>query len=128
MGHISSAKCLECGEAFELDSGGGFFFHLVRCDVCGVTKSVSFDDLGEFHSRYLKGLSGPYCIASTEHDENVRKQAPIQPISEAEYYTKIEAIAGKCSCGGNFTLNAPPRCPKCHSTHTEEGEPTVFYD
>ena len=128
MGHISESKCLECGETFELNDGGGFAFHLVRCDKCGATKSITFDDLGELHLRYLKGLSGPYSIATSEYDEAVRKQAPVEPISEDEYHSGIEALAGKCSCYGNFTLDALPRCPKCHSTRIEEGETTVFFD
>jgi len=128
MGHQVSAKCLDCGQRFTIDHGGGFSFHLVRCDRCGKTKSIGFDDLGELHLRYLKGLPGPYCIASAEHDENVRKHASVEPISEEEYHRGIEAIAGKCRCRGKYTLDAPPRCPKCRSTRIEEGEPTVMYD
>ncbi len=82
MGHIAGAKCFDCGELFAMDSGGGFFFHLLRCDGCGATKTIGFDELGELHLRYLKGLSEPYCVASSEHDENVRKHARIEPISD----------------------------------------------
>jgi len=76
----------------------------------------------ELHLRYLKGLPGAYCIATSERDEDVRKYAPLEPRSENEYQSSIRAIAGKCSCGGNYTLNAPPRCPKCRSTRLREGE------
>jgi predicted Zn-ribbon and HTH transcriptional regulator len=66
MGQTSNARCLNCGHEFELNQGGGFTFHLLRCDSCGMTKAVGFD--------------------------------------------------------------APPRCPKCHSTRIEEGETNILYD
>ena len=128
MGHRVEAKCLDCGEVFTVDHGGGFLFHLVRCDKCGKTKSIRFDQLGELHLRYLKELKGPYSIVTSEHDEYVQKHAPIEPISEQEYYEGIEAFAGECECGGKSSLNALPRCPKCHSTRIEEGDITIMYD
>lgn len=128
MGYQAEAKCLDCGKTFTVEHGGGFFFHLVRCDKCGKTKSVGFDELGELHLRYLKGLPGPYCVASSEHDENVRKHARVEPICENEYHKGIEAFAGECKCGGKYCLDAPPRCPKCLSARIEEGEITIMYD
>lgn len=71
---------------------------------------------------------GPYSVATSEHNENVRKHAPVEPISEEEYYRGVNAIAGKCRCGGVYTLDAPPRCPKCHSTRIKEGKAVVMYD
>ncbi len=35
---------------------------------------------------------------------------------------------GKCSCGGKFLVDAPPRCPKCKPTDIEEGEVDILYD
>ena len=128
MGHVVEAKCLDCGKSFKVGHGGGFFFHLVRCDKCGKTKSIGFDDLGELHLRYLKGLPGPYSVATAEHDETIRKHASVEPISEEEYHRGVERVAGKCKCRGKYTLDAPPRCPKCRSTRIEEGETTVMYD
>jgi len=90
MGHIATAKCLDCGETFIVNHGGGFFFYLLRCDRCGETKSIELDDLGDLHG--------------------------------------IEAVTGNCRCGGKYTLDAPPRCPKCHSTRIEEGEIILTYD
>lgn len=128
MGSEVEAKCLDCGKIFTVKDGGGFFFHLVRCNKCGKTKSIGFDDLGELHLRYLKGLPAPYCIASSEHDRIIQKHATIEAISEEEYHRGIDAIAGKCRCGGKYTLDAPSRCPKCRSTHIEEGETILMYD
>jgi hypothetical protein len=128
MGSQSSARCLNCGKSFNLDEGGGFFFHLLRCNKCGKTKSIKFDGLGELHVRYIKGLQGPYCIASAEHDGLIQREAKVEPISEKEYYKGISAIVGKCACGGKFTINARPRCPKCRSTRIDKGEITKMYD
>jgi hypothetical protein len=128
MGCAVEAKCLDCGEEFAYDDGGGFFFHLVRCEKCGRTKSIGFQELGETHLRYIKGLSGPYCIASSEFDKNIQMNAQVEPISENEYHVAVEAFAGKCRCHGKFSLNAPPRCPKCRSTRIKEVGISLMYD
>jgi hypothetical protein len=107
VGCVVEAECLECGNVFTLEHGGGFFFHLVRCDKCGRTKSISFDDLGELHLRYLKGLSGPCAIETSAKDGDIRNQVPLEPISEEEYNGRIRPIAGKCRCGGKYALEAP---------------------
>ena len=120
MGIASIAKCLDCGKTSQVCNGGGFFFHLLHCDKCGEAKSVGFDELGELHERYLKGLSGPYSAASMEHDKCIQDHAQVRPISESEYNRGIERIAGGCTCGGKYTLNAPPRCSFCHSDHLHE--------
>jgi len=111
-----------------VEDGGGFVFHLLRCDNCGRTKPIGFDRLGELHLRYLKGLPGPYCVGSSEHDKYVREQVDIQPISEEEYHRNVEKIAGKCECQGKYAFEAPPRCPIYHSTRIKEGDITLFYD
>lgn len=129
MGQQSAAQCLDCGKNFVVSEGGGFLFHLARCEKCGETKAIAFDDLGELHLRYLKGLRVPYCIATAKHDEEVQKHGQFDPISEDEYHKGIETIAGKCRCGGEFTLTAPPRCPECHSTRiAKKNEMIIMYD
>ena len=128
MGREVSAKCLDCGSTFTVEHGGGCRFHLVRCDKCGATKSIAFKDLGELHLRYVKGLPEPYCIASAKEDERIQADTTLEPLSEHDYHNGVEAYAGKCRCGGPFTLDAAPRCPQCHSTHIEEGETTIMYD
>ncbi len=40
------------------------------------------------------------------------KKQGLSPQNHAE----IESFAGKCACGGNFRVNAAPRCPKCRSS------------
>lgn len=89
MGNKTKDKCLDCGRTFTVDHGGGFFFHLIRCDRCGKTKAIDFSDLGNRH---------------------------------------IEDVIVKCSCGGKYTVDAPTRCPYCHSTRIEEGDIILMYD
>ena len=116
MGTGYRATCEKCGKKFDVNDGGGFFFHLLHCNKCGKEKSISFDKIGEPHLRYIKGLGTPYCIASSQHDEYIQKNYPGEPLSEKEYHKAVEKIGGKCKCGGLFRFNAPPRCPKCRST------------
>jgi predicted Zn-ribbon and HTH transcriptional regulator len=128
MGHTVNSQCRACGNTFTVDHGGGFYFHLLRCDKCGNTKSISFNQLGDLHLRFLKGLRVPYSVASAEHDKNIREHADVEPISQEAYYKGVETIAGNCQCRGSYRFDAPPRCPNCNSTEIEEGEITVMYD
>ena len=128
MGAEVSARCLDCRKKFTFSSGGGFTFHLVRCDTCGKEKGIAFDQLGELHLRYLKGLPGPYSVATADHDEDVRQHAPVEPISEEEYDKGIDALAGECECGGKYQRSAPVRCPRCHSVRIKEGGVRLLYD
>ncbi len=128
MGQRVEAKCLNCGAVFTLNLGGGFSFHLLRCNKCGKEKTIGFDELGELHLRYLKGLKSPYSVASSSYDRYVQEIVDVEPISEKEYYKGVEEIAGKCSCGGNFKFDAPPRCPKCRSTKVEKTKIITMYD
>ena len=128
MGHTQFAKCRECGAEFEIRHGGGFDFHLLRCDRCGKTRSIGFDKLGELHLRYLKDLKVPYSSVTREFDRTVQQDYHGKPISEAEYHKEIERLQRKCRCGGRYLFEAPPRCPKCQSTNIEEGEFNVLYD
>ncbi len=120
MGSSFGAICNECGEKYMVSQGGGFCFHLLHCERCGKEKSIGFDELGEIHLSYLKELSGPYCIATREHDKEVQEGYPGEPLSEVEYDAKVEEIAGTCKCGGHFTFDALARCPRCKSDDYRE--------
>lgn len=128
MGYSSEATCRACGHTFTVSKGGGFAFHLLRCDRCGRERSVSFEELGEAHLRYRKGLPGPYSIATQEGDDQGRTHHPGPSMSEEEYNREVEMVGGDCECGGNYRIDTPPRCPSCRSTDLASGEPTVFYD
>ncbi|MFH1743624.1 MAG: hypothetical protein ABIH23_31860 [bacterium] len=129
MGHTCDAKCLKCGEEFSVNEGGGFSFHLLHCDRCGKEKDVTFEELGEIHLQYIKGLPGPYCMATSERDRAIQEEYEGEAITEEEYHAEVENIAGVHEeCGGQFRFEAPPRCPKCGSDEIEKSEPTVLYD
>ena len=129
MGHGYVAKCKKCGFEFRVDEGGGFFFHMLRCSICGKEKSINFDEIGEPHLQYIKRLSVPYCVVSGGQDKNIQDNYPGDPITEEEYNSIVEKITGKCKCGGQYKFDAPPRCPKCKSTEMEDtGEIKICYD
>jgi hypothetical protein len=128
MGVKYRAECKECGCKFQASDGGGFFFHLLHCDVCGKSKNVSFEEIGEPHIRYVKGLKTPYAMATAENDRQIQEEYPGKPLSEKSYHIAVEKMAGKCRCGGAFKFNAKPRCPKCRSIKLIQGEITLFYD
>ncbi len=128
MGARFDVICKDCGTKYEAEMGGGFMFHDLHCDKCGKGKGVSFRDLGEIHLKYIKGLDIPYCVATGASDKYIQDNYPGEPISEDEYHRLVEKFAGKCECGGNFTFEAPPRCPNCKSKEIESSVLIMLYD
>ncbi len=129
MGYTISATCRECGCRFKVKYGGGFVYHQLRCDRCGEAISVGFHELGDLHLRYVKELpKRPYAFATSERDIHIKDHVKCKYISKKDYYKGVEEFAGKCVCGGDFTMDAPPRCPKCRSDEIEEGEIIMHYD
>ena len=105
-------------------------FHLLRCDSCGKEREVLFSELGELHVKYLKGLNGPYCIATARTDERLKQQYEGEPINKGDYFAAIEKLLDECPCSGNYQFDAPVRCPECGSTDfTEDPEGSLIcYD
>jgi hypothetical protein len=128
MGTLYEGRCGDCGHRFALRSGGGFLFHLLRCETCGDDRSVPFEELGELHGRWLKGLPGVYAIATARLEEAWRQATPGDPIGDDEYRGAVEEHAGVCGCGGRFRFDAPARCPRCRSTAVTAGFPVAHYD
>ena len=124
MGHVVEAKCMKCGNFFTIHHGGGFSFHLLRCNKCGKTKFINFSEIHELHQRWLKAEG----FLSSKHDKGLQENEDIKPIGTNEYYKEIENLTGNCKCSGKFTFKASPRCPKCRSKDIGEGETTVLYD
>ena len=116
MGSISGHICTTCGEHFRVRDGGGFFSDMLHCDQCGRARSVSHEDLGDIHLRFVKGLSTPYAMARARLDREIQATYPGKPLSRAEYHAAAEATLDACACGGRFRYDAPPRCPGCRST------------
>ena len=92
MGHAYQAKCKKCGHEFNVEEGGGFSFHLLRCDKCGKTKSINFDELGEYHSKYIKGLIVPYSVATSKQDKYIQENYPGESISEEDIIQKLKKL------------------------------------
>ena len=129
MGHGFEGKCAACGHKTQFRVGGGFFFHLLHCDRCGKERSIAFDKLRDVHERYVKGLRGPWTVVTMDRDQEIQENAPIQPLSHDEYHHAIEELVGKCPCGGQFSMTAPPRCPRCQSAEiTQVPGLEMFYD
>ncbi len=128
MGSTYSAECRKCGNRFEVSEGGGFSFHLLRCDLCSNVKHLSFEQIGEPHLAYLKGLDVPYSMATEERDREIQRSYRGKPLSQADYDRAVEKIAGHCQCGGSFKFDARPRCPNCRSADIIKGDITVMYD
>lgn len=119
MGSKSGVICKDCSTKYNMFKGGGFRFHLLHCDICGKEKQVSFRELGDIHLRYIKGLNVPYCMATNESDKFIQENYPGDSIGEDEYHSLVEEFSGKCECGGNYSFDAPQRCPNCRSTESE---------
>jgi hypothetical protein len=130
MGTAQDVICEECGEHFTISAGGGFTFHQLHCGKCGEETTVDFDELGEVHARYLKGLETPYCVASWDQDKAIQRSHPGEPLGEEAYHEAVEELAGRCDCGGRFSFQALPRCPECRSTrHREDPDGgMILYD
>ena len=99
-----------------MQEGGGFFFDELHCDACGRVTSVSHEDLGDIHLRYVKGLDMPYAMVRDEMDRRIQQEYPGDPLSRDEYHAAAEATLDPCACGGRYRYDAPPRCPTCRST------------
>lgn len=128
MGTLYEAQCDDCRHIFTVSAGGGFMFHMLRCDTCGTEHSVAFDELGEVHGRWLKGLPGVYAIATANLEAAWKDATPGEPLGDDEYHVAVEQHAGACECGGNYRFDAPRRCPVCRSTRVTVGMPLGHYD
>lgn len=132
MGSATSQVCRDCGEHFMARDGGGFMFDLLHCDTCGAGRSVSHEELGDIHLAYVKGLPGPYAVARSRMDAEIKATYPGRARTRAEYQAGAEATLEPCACGGAYRYDAPPRCPGCRSTPDRWNEdpngPMMFID
>lgn len=132
MGTVTSQVCRDCRERFMARDGGGFFFDLLHCDTCGANRSVSHEELGDIHLGFVKGLPGPYALARSRLDAEIKATYPGEVLTREQYRAAAEATLGRCACGGTFRYDAPPRCPACRSTPDRWDEdptgPMLFVD
>jgi predicted Zn-ribbon and HTH transcriptional regulator/predicted RNA-binding Zn-ribbon protein involved in translation (DUF1610 family) len=118
MGTEYWAICNHCGKQFKVRIGGGFLFHLLHCARCGKVRIVRVDKVRDAHLRYLKEV--PYHYSRRFFSDDDLKNISSDSLSEKEYHLVVEKVAGRCRCGGQFIIDAPPRCPKCKSTDFRE--------
>ena len=91
-------------------------------------KVLKKTSLGNIHLRYLKGLPGPYSVATADYDREAQRNYPGEALSREDYESKVEEFAGKCGCGRQYKFNALPRCPKCKSSDLKMGKALVCCD
>ena len=116
MGSATGHVCKACGTSFSVRDGGGFFFDMLHCEICGKAQSVGHRDLGEIHLRFVKSLGHPYAVARAAMDRQIQQEYPGEPLSRDEYHAAAEATLDPCACGGQFRYDAPARCHGCRST------------
>jgi hypothetical protein len=132
MGGAAGYICRTSGARFQVRRGGGFFFDLLHCDTCGRAESVTHQELGDIHLRFVKGLPGPYVVARMAMDGRIRAEYQGDPLTRDKYHAAVEATLGVCACGGTYRYDAPARCPECRSTSEHwDGDPSarhILYD
>ncbi|MHC9510556.1 FmdB family zinc ribbon protein [Kangiella sp. M94] len=97
MGKLYQYQCNSCKHEFEFTQGPIMAGHVAHCEDCGKEKLLAPDEL-------LMELWG-YHSFDYEWDPELSDNEP----------KLTTAVTGKCACGGNYSLNARPRCPKCRS-------------
>jgi len=72
-------------------------------------------------TRYPIRMGGGFVCHDLHCDKcGKEKTVTFREVDEApSKYRSFEEYAGKCECGGNYTMDAPPRCPNCRSTNFE---------
>jgi len=95
VGTLLEVTCRACGTVSNQTDGPIFAGYNPRCVQCGATKLVSIERLRRTDSPDLDP-EGKGVWALREE--------------------RIPELAGRCECGGAFSLDAPIRCPSCRST------------
>ena len=62
------------------------------------------------HVRCREGLGVPYSTTSAKPDRCVAATYQGAPMAREEYHATVEALCGKCDCGGRLRFGAAPRC------------------
>ena len=110
-----NAICNECDHKFAIRIGPTDLAWFLHCEKCGAERSIQRDIAEEITESKL-----------TDEDwESILNQELTQEERAAieKSNAVIENKAGQRSCGGRYTLNAPPRCPRCGSVdyHNADG-------
>jgi len=97
MGKLYQYQCNSCKHEFEFTQGPIMAGHVAHCEDCGQEKLLAPDELPV-------ELSGYHSFDYKWESELTEKEPKL-----------TTAATGLCSCGGNYSLQARPRCPKCRS-------------
>ncbi len=109
MGSSHEAVCRECGTKFRVDIGASMSALQVRCKDCGRATFVSLEDIYAKEAQDVPGLG------ADDGSWSIRDRLAGE-------------LAATCSCGGHYTVDAPPRCPKCRSADLDIAPPDLMYD
>ena len=122
--------CEACGHRAVVREGGGSGLYLLHCAACGEPKLLTRDDVHEPHLRYLKGLPESGRELTEGYDKAEVDACHGAPLSLEGFLASVEAVAGECGCGGAYSLEAPPRCPECHSADLADDPdgPGIVYE
>ncbi len=88
--------CNHCEGRSVVRVGWGTTFHILHCLRCGSEKFIRL-----WQTSSLK-----------RYDDDFYEETDPLYLEEEEF--------GDCTCGGEYSLNAPPRCPYCKSTDLKE--------
>ena len=117
MGSLTGSICRACGAHFNVSGGRRASSSTCSTAIsCGRTASISHQDLGDIHLRFVKGLPVPYAVSRSAFDREIQANYPGEPLTRDEYHAAAEATLDPCPCGGRFRYDAPARCPECRST------------
>jgi DNA-directed RNA polymerase subunit RPC12/RpoP len=87
--------CNHCEGRSIVRVGWGATFHILHCLRCGAEKIIRLwqtSSLKRYYNEHLEEMHPMY----------------------------LEEKIEKCTCGGEYRLNAPPRCPYCKSKDLTE--------
>ena len=79
-----------------------------------IIRNALISAAGEMNASLVRSAYSPIIYEAKDCNPNG------DPLDEKAYHAAVEATAGRCGCGGRFTLEASPRCPRCGSASYEE--------
>jgi predicted Zn-ribbon and HTH transcriptional regulator len=85
------------------------------------------DETGEPLEKLLQSSEQGSSQMATDRDKLIRLRDAIAKGAD-DFDQSVQPIVGRCSCGGQFGLHAPVRCPVCKSSNIEQGETLMNYD
>src|SRR6266480_2157703 len=101
MGYSGTFRCNDCQTEFPASEGGGFLFHLLRCEFCDKTQSVGVDDW-------------PSTISVRTDLAQLLKR-----YSTMEEIRRVRQTFVCPHCGGQLRDDLRPQCPHCRSRNTK---------